>query len=95
MTQSQTCQSKDWKTHKFNCSLLPSEGLGEAHFEDREELAVEAGRVSDFMKRWLDVAHKYDESQDTDKLGSARLPEAHEIAGDYSSSAIVPHLPIR
>lgn len=34
------------------------------------------------MKRWLDVAHKYDESKDADKLGCARLQETREIAGN-------------
>jgi len=81
--QSQACQRKDWHTHKFNCSLLPPDGLSPAQFEDgeREELGAEAGRVSGLLIQWMKAfSARKEQGGKENKINAGRLQEARAIA---------------
>ena len=82
--QSKACQKRDWPTHKFNCSLLPPDGLSPAQFEDdeREELRAEADRVASLLKQWMKAyeACEGQSAKEKNENGGC-LPEARAIAG--------------
>jgi hypothetical protein len=61
--QSITCQRKDWKEHKLNCSVLPDGVLTPAVIEPKDELESEVRRVLDLLNG----------IQDSWKVGAIRL----------------------
>ncbi|KAF9454317.1 hypothetical protein P691DRAFT_809871 [Macrolepiota fuliginosa MF-IS2] len=78
---SELCQKKEWKRHKFNCSLFPAEGLKPAVIPITKELVTEIQRVDLILKTWLD---KFSEltnglKEHVDKVNAADLPEAVPI----------------
>lgn len=83
-SKSQVCQTKDWRAHKYNCSVLPPGGLLPAEIEDQVELHAEVARLTKLLIGWNN-AHADDESASTDKFSSSKIPEARLIAGDYQS----------
>jgi hypothetical protein len=81
--QSKQCQREDWPKHKFNCSLLPPDGLSPAQFEDRDKLRAEADRVSALLIEWKKAFTGVNEekSRGKSKLEGGQLPEARPIEG--------------
>ena len=79
--QSVKCQSRDWNSHKYGCSLLPPEGLGPASVKFVDELELEVTRVSDLLKRWSEALRSEVQKEGDTKFSGASLPESSLIAG--------------
>lgn len=85
-TQSRTCQRKDWKNHKNDCSTLPVGKLSwpvSADVEQAEELEKEVRRVASILGAWSKAYKRY--SADKARKVS-QMPENQLISGTLSSS---------
>lgn len=52
-SQGPECQTKDWKKHKYNCSLLPDGPLLPAHIAPNGELDLLVRQVGEMIREVL------------------------------------------
>ena len=85
--QSQACQLKHWKKHKFHCSLLPIGNLAYVEAVDADSYAKiesEVQRVSEVLQTWMDAYEPYIKEEEQNKNIDKRrvaLPEDKLIKG--------------
>jgi hypothetical protein len=83
-SQSETCQLKDWNRHKYNCSVLPPEGLTRATITCDEEMQFEVDRITSLLKRWKsELPEEKSKGLKPNFNLAARLPEAKAILGAF------------
>ena len=80
--QSEACQKKDWKSHKYNCSLLPLGTLTRRvslSDQSQQQLDTDVERVSELLLAWRDA---YEPMINLNGRNStARIPEDDSILG--------------
>ncbi|THH28514.1 hypothetical protein EUX98_g5666 [Antrodiella citrinella] len=85
---SMRCQNKDWKKHKFECSLLPLGTLVYREPLDASGQAVldgEVQRVSDVLQTWIDAYDAHDDAKLTTPLPEDDLLQHLDLAPPYDA----------